>query len=182
MKFNEKTILEYANNVSEKSSVPGGGSVLALVNELSASLLLMVARFTLNKQGYEEYSDRMLEMIDVLENSKKRCHELIDEDAISFSELMSAYSSKDESLINASSIRAAEVPKDLYLEAKKLICLAEELISKGNKNVVSDAQIAYDLSFCSLKSCLHHIQINIDSITDENVKRNFVLFIEGERK
>ena len=56
MIFNEKTILDYTNNVSERSSVPGGGSVLALVNELSASLLLMVARFTLNKKGYEEQS------------------------------------------------------------------------------------------------------------------------------
>lgn len=182
MKFNEKTILDYTNNVSERSSVPGGGSVLALVNELSASLLLMVARFTLNKKGYEEQSERMHEIIDILEESKNRCHELIDEDANSFSSLMKAYSNKDEQEISACSIEAANVPKALYIEAKKLIFLAEELISKGNKNVVSDAQIALNLSKSSLSGCLHHIKINIDSILDENIKNSFITFLEGEKE
>lgn len=182
MKFNEKTIIEYTNNVSEKSSVPGGGSVLALVNELSASLLLMVARFTLNKKGYEEQNERMLELIDILESSKRICHDLIDEDAESFSNLMKAYSSKDENEISVCSIKAASVPKSLYLEAKKLIYIAEELILKGNKNVVSDAQIALDLSKSSLKGCLHHIEININSILQEDVKEEFITFIKGETK
>lgn len=180
MKFNEKTILEYVNNVSEKSSVPGGGSVLALVNELSASLLLMVARFTLNKKGYEQYYDRALEIIEILEASKAKCHELIDADADAFSKLMKAYTSKNEDKISACSIDAFNVPKELYLESKKIMCLAEELIKNGNKNLVSDAEIAYELAKSSLKPGLKHMEINVDSIKDENIKKQCILFIESE--
>ncbi len=182
MNYNEKTILEYVNNVSEKSSVPGGGSVLALVNELSASLLLMVARFTLNKKGYEEYNERALEVIDILEDIKEKCHKLIDEDASSFSNLMKAYSTKDNNKISECALEAFLVPKKLYLEAKSIMVLAQELIENGNKNLVSDAQIAYDLAKSSLEHCLKHMEINISSINSDEIKNKCLKFIESESK
>ena len=172
MNFKDKTIAEYINNVSERTSVPGGGSVLALVNELSCGLLLMVSRFTLNKKGYEEIHEKIIEIISVLEESKSELHDLIDEDAIAFSSLMEAFSSKNEDLISKASIEAAIVPQSLYFEAKKLIAIAEELIKIGNKNVISDAQIALDLSKSTLNGCLHHVEINLSAIKDEAIKKN----------
>lgn len=181
MNFKDKTIVEYVNALSEKSSVPGGGSVLALVNELSAGLLLMVARFTLNKKGYEEHNERMEEIIEVLEEIKGEVHDIIDDDAIVFSNLMKAFSSKNEEEISAASIEAAIVPQSLYYEAQKLICIANELILKGNKNVVSDAQIALSLSTSTLQGCLHHVEINIDQIKEEMIKNRFIAFLKEEK-
>ncbi len=172
MKLKDLSISEYTLKVSEKSSTPGGGSVLALTNELAASLLLMVCNFTINKKKYEQYQEEIKNYIVRINALKEDCHNLIDEDAIVFDELMKAYSIKDKELISKCSINAALIPLVLLTNTDHLIEYAKRLIEIGNKNVVSDAKIALDLLCGTIKGSLHHIKINLASILDDEVKNN----------
>lgn len=170
MELKSLSIEEYISSVAKKSSVPGGGSVLALTNELAAALLLMVCNFTIDKKGYENSYTRITELIKLVTSIKEECHDLIDEDAIVFKELMNAFSSKDEEKISICSIKAAMTPYKLLKNSELLMQYAKEIMTIGNKNLVSDAEIAYDLAKSSISGSLHHIKINLSSIKDDDVK------------
>ncbi len=170
MELNSLSIKEYINAVSNKTSVPGGGSVLALTNELAAALLLMVCNFTISKKGYENVHDRIERLIKEISLIKDNCHELINEDAISFNNLMLAFKSKNEDNISIAAIDAALTPYKLLKISKSLLKFADEIKLIGNSNLISDAEIAYELIKSSIPGTLHHIQINLKSIKDEKIK------------
>lgn len=181
MDFKTLTIEEYANEVAKKSSVPGGGSVLALTDELAASLLLMVCNFTKEKKGYEDHFRRIEFLMEKVNMIKKRCHDLIDEDARAFKDLMDAFSSKDTMRISNASINAALIPHELLKCSQLLIDYAEEIILIGNKNLISDAEIALDLIKSTINGSLHHIEINLSGIKNESIKNKLLRVVE-ERK
>ncbi len=182
MNLKGMTIEEYSSLVSEKISAPGGGSVLALVNELAADLLIMVCNFTIGKKNYEHYNERAKEILDELLELKQTCHSIIDDDASAFMDLMASFKTKDNEAISKASITAALVPQKLYECAKKIIIFADELILNGNKNVVSDAKIAKKLAQSSLQGCYHHVQINIENIMDQNIKNQLLDFLKKEEE
>ncbi len=174
MEYKNLSIKDYVEEVAKKASVPGGGSVLALVNELSSSLLLMVCNFTIDKKGYETQQRRIKELIRAISIIKDDCHNIIDDDANAFSALMKAFSNKDKQEIAKYSYDCAYVPFRLLKNALSLIDFSKEIIEIGNSNLKSDAQIAYDLAYSSLKGCKHHIIINLDSIDDKEKKDELI--------
>lgn len=174
MEYKNLSIKEYVEEVGKKASVPGGGSVLALVNELASSLLLMVCNFTIGKKGYEINQNRIKELMDEISIIKDDCHNIIDDDAEAFLFLMKAYSNKNKQEITKYSYDCAFVPFRLLNNALKLLNYAKEIMEIGNLNLKSDAQIAYDLAYSSLKGCKHHIVINLDSIDDKKRKDELI--------
>ena len=178
MKLYDMRISEYIDEVSKKSSVPGGGSVLALVNELSASLLIMVFEFTLHKKGYESIQDKVQNHLKSLKEIQIACHEWIQSDADAFSALMNAYHLKKEEMIEEASYKAACIPMHLYQKSIQLMGMAKEAIQTANKNLISDAQIAYRLAEASLEGSLHHVQVNMPHVTAEH-KQELEDFLKG---
>lgn len=174
MKLNELTILEYSNLLESKKSVPGGGSALALVLELSCSLCLMVCNFTIEKKGYENVTDRVKNIAEEVKEIKNQAHILIDEDGLAYQMVMDAYKTKDASLISKASIYGCEVPFKLFNLTKKCELLCEEMIKIGNKNLKSDAKIGRDLCKAIYEGCLDNIRCNIDSIIEENIKEKYL--------
>lgn len=177
MEFKNLKIEEYIKEVSKKSSVPGGGSVLALVNALAASLLLMVCNFTIDKKNYEQHQNRLIQLINNIAKIKDECHQLIDDDTKAFSELMTAFSSKDKEMISKCSYQAAYVPYRLLKNTDQLIEYAKEIILIGNKNLISDAEIAYQLLKSSIDGSKKHIEINLNGIDNPNDKEIFEKFL-----
>lgn len=182
MELKDLTITDYFNEVTKKTSTPGGGSVLALVNESAASLILMACNFTLDKKGYENVNGQILNFTKKTMLLKENSHSLIDEDAKAFSQLMNAFKSKNTELISNASFKAAKVPLDLLKISDQLILIAKDIIKIGNKNLSSDVQIAYDLLKASLKGTLHHININMSSIIDNKQVNEIKIYLKEREK
>ena len=104
------SVKDYLDELSKKVSTPGGGSALAIVLSLSASLGLMALNFTVNKKGYEDKQEKVKEYISKFEEIKNIGEKLIDEDAKSYKALMDAYRKKDETAIRKAACYACEVP------------------------------------------------------------------------
>lgn len=173
MKFGELSIKEYIEVLSSKQSVPGGGSALALVLELAISLDLMVANFTLNKKGYEEFNQEIEEMIDSLLVMRSKAHELIDLDGMAYQRVIDAYRSKDQQLISLASINGCEIPFQLYNLTRKCEEVCLRILQIGNKNLLSDARIALKLCQSIYDGCLDNIKCNIEGILDSKVKQKY---------
>lgn len=169
MSFQKYTVEQYQEELGSKKSTPSGGSALALTLETAASLCLMVCNLTVNKKGYESVRDQIINLVDVTNLIKEESKKLMDEDSISFNALMEAFKSKDEDAIAKRAIDSALVPYRLYMETKKLQHVAEVLVEIGNKNVQSDAIIAYDLCNAIYRGSILNIKANIPYIKDTKV-------------
>ena len=173
MKFEEMTIHEYEDILAMKKSVPGGGSVLGLTLVNAISLCEMVYNFTVDKVGYENVRDEMISLYNELIPLKKEAYSLMNEDSVSFLNLMDAYKSKDEKQIEICSNYACEVPYRLFVATKKVESIASRMSSIGNKNVISDSMIGEDLCKSIYRGCLLNIKANIRCVKDPNLLKKY---------
>jgi glutamate formiminotransferase/formiminotetrahydrofolate cyclodeaminase len=162
--------------VASEKPTPGGGSVCAYTGSLAASLLSMVSRLTLKRQEYQQYWPKVEEVLAEAESLRQRLMSLVDEDSLSFASLMRAYSLPKESELEKrarsteiqSGLRAAsETPLRTAEAAARVISLATSLAQYGNKNVLSDLQIAIYLAYASILGALSNVTINLHGMKDE---------------
>lgn len=161
------SVKDYLDELSKKVSTPGGGSALAIVLSLSASLGLMALNFTVNKKGYEDKQEKVKEYISKIEEIKNVGEKLIDEDAKSYKALMDAYRKKDETAIRKAACYACEVPLTLYLKAKILEEYLIDIHPLCNKNLLSDVDIALDLINSVYSGSKANLLLNIADVPEE---------------
>ena len=66
--YNERSLSDYLNDLAARRPAPGGGSAAALSAAIGASLMSMVANYTV---GNPKYKDSEADAGDILKNSKK---------------------------------------------------------------------------------------------------------------
>ena len=178
MEFKTLSIEEYNKELQAKKSTPGGGSALAITLSIAISLCKMVISFTIDKKGYEEYHDKLVEMDSRLDMYLLKAYKYADLDSSTFRALMEAFKSKDEERIESASIDACMIPFNLFELTQQVHNIADELFQKANKNVISDAKIASDLCYSIYPGCVLNIKANIVNIHNEEARKFFnkVLF------
>jgi formiminotetrahydrofolate cyclodeaminase len=91
---------------------------------------------------------------------------------------MTAYKTKDDKALNKASIEAAQVPAQLLELTQSIEVISDFLSRKGNKTVVSDARIAFDLCKSIYNGCILNIKANLSGITDNKAKEKLNAIIE----
>jgi formiminotetrahydrofolate cyclodeaminase len=170
------SLLEFAKTTASKDPVPGGGSISALAGSLSAALAEMVSGLTLSSKKYEEVHE---EMQTVYEKANKLCSELMDDiqrDSDAFTEVMDAFKlpkNTDEEIsvrseaIQAAFKLAAEIPMGVAQKAYSVMELSKIVVSKGNKNAVTDSLVSAMMARTAVLGALLNVKINLGSIKDE---------------
>ena len=87
----EKKTVEFIDELSSASPVPGGGGACAAVGALAAALGMMVANLTVGKKRYADVEDEMQECLSRLKELRDRLITLTDQDAEAFEPLSRAY-------------------------------------------------------------------------------------------
>ncbi len=177
MELNELTIEEYSLLLEEKKSVPGGGSALSLVLELAIDLMLMVCNFTINKKNYENVQDEIIALKKRLLEMKKQTHNLINEDAKAYIQVMNAFKTNNVDIISKSSLYACEVPYQLFILTEETEIIGKRIVEIGNKNLISDAYIGIDLCKSIYPGCILNIKCNIDNILENEDKEKYFKII-----
>ncbi|MEW6622656.1 MAG: cyclodeaminase/cyclohydrolase family protein [Bacillota bacterium] len=156
----------------------GGGSAAALTGGMAAALAAMVAKLSLKKDfglTHEEYSEiasRAGELsASLVEGSEN--------DVQAFAMVKAAYAmpkgTQDEkkeraAAIEQAFIQAALVPKYNAWNCHKVWELCTRLAGRSNPNASSDLETARSLARAAMIGCLLNIEINLDSIKNEDVK------------
>lgn len=149
------TLRDYLDDLAAKKPAPGGGSAAALTACLGASLLSMVVNFTLGKSKYAGYEKELKAILDESENLRKEFLDLVDKDVI-------AYESKN--------IRdALDVPLMVARLCFEGIKLCPPLITKGNKNLISDVAVAAELLECAFSGAYFNVEINLKTLADKKL-------------
>lgn len=184
MELRKLTVEGFINETASSSPAPGGGSIAALNAASSAALITMVANLTLGKEKYAAVEGDMKEVAAKAGALKDDFLALIDEDSNAFNKIMAAFKlpkDTDEAkkarsaAIQDATKGAALVPFKVGQKANELFDLAEEVITKGNQNAITDGAVAAMNARAAVRGAFLNVKINLGSIKDG-------LFVEDLQK
>lgn len=160
------TLKAYCDDLAAKKPAPGGGSAAALAGALGASLLSMVANFTVGKPAFVSAEREVRECLEETERLRKELLAMVDRDA-------EAYLSKD--------LRAClQVPLEVCGLCLRAMRLCPVLVDKGNPNLISDVAVAAVLLECSFSSSRWNVEVNLKAINDEALAKELRSRLDSE--
>mgnify|MGYP003293747004 FL=1 len=177
MKYN--SISKFIEVTSSNSPTPGGGSVAALLASLSASLSAMSANLTINKKGYEDVQNEMIDLSKLFENKSKIYLEYMNQDIEAFNEVMASYKLKKDTeeekkyrskVIQEKLHNAMRVPYSLASDIYSILDDIKWCYYNSNKNIQSDALMAMIIARAAILSCVCNVGMNLKSMKDETIK------------
>lgn len=165
------------------SPTPGGGSVAALLASLSASLAAMSSNLTINKKGYENVNNQMIDLAKLFENKANIYLDYMNQDIIAFNEVMDSYKLKKDTLeekeyrlkiIQEKLYKAMQVPYALAMDIYSILDDIKWCYYNSNKNIQSDALMSMIIARAAILSCVCNVGMNLKSIKAENVKEGIM--------
>ena len=176
MKLIEMKLKDFIDELSSDSPAPGGGSVAALAGALSSALSSMVCNLTIGKEKYKDVEYDMENLLERLQDIKKRLLDLINEDTRAFNRVMEAFklpkNTEEEKKIRKEKIqealkKATLVPLETARLCAEIIEISKEVAEKGNKNSITDAGASLIMAEAGLDIAILNVKINLKSIEDE---------------
>ena len=169
----------FSNEVSSESPAPGGGSVSALAGALSSSLVSMVANLSFGKKEYEKNID-LIEKIGIDgQKIKDNLLQLVDADTKAFDEIMRAFRMKKKTpediksrkeQIQLATMHAINIPLSTMEYSLTALSLSKKIMKIGNKNSISDAGVAAELSAAAINGAYMNVLINLKDINSNEYK------------
>lgn len=183
MKFVEKKIGTFIDEIDSNTPTPGGGTVSAFSSVLGCSLGRMVAHLTFNKKKYidldEENKDEFEKAFKELLEIKKVLESLMDQDSKVYDKVMEAYklpkTTEEEKEIRENTIEnrllsAIEVPLNVCQKSKRGLELLYILLKNGNKNAITDIGVGALLLYSGVEGGGLNVKINLSSMKNKKLK------------
>ncbi len=177
MEYKNCTIEDFSNLTASNAAAPGGGSVSAMSSSFGAALVIMAARLTENKKGYEEVQSEMKDAIAKAEPLRQELLEDIEKDSRSFDLYMQALKlpkkTEEEKRERRNAMqealkKACEVPLSVARKSIEVLELAKIVCEKANRNAASDALVAALSARSGCLGAVQNVLINSKGVKDEN--------------
>ena len=185
------TIKNYLDDLASGKPTPGGGSAAALAGAVGAGLLSMVANFTVGKEKYKDVEEEVNSCLQTSEKVRGRLLDLVKEDTLVYAKVSAAYKlpkgTAEEKDKRAQAIQealkgAASVPIEICQVVHQAVEICPQLLDKGNPNLVSDVGVGVVLLASAFESALINVEINLNSIKDEDFVINISKVLEPLKK
>ena len=163
----------FIEQLAAPTATPGGGSAAAASAAMAAGLANMVASMSRGKKAYVQYESQLSEAIARLGQLREELKAAIDADSESYNSVMKAYkaakeSSNGDAAINTALKQATSVPLGVAERAVEVAQIAGKLQPITNPNMKSDLTTAVALAKAALAGALANVEINLDSMKDED--------------
>ncbi len=169
-KLADLSLLTLLDRLASSDPVPGGGSASAIAGAMGAALVAMVAELTIGRTEYSEHEETLLELRTAAVERQQLLLSLADEDATAYQSVVAARRMPKETepqrearaaALRTAMIEAARVPLRAANVAAEVLELAARIAPIGNRNAVSDAGVAAQLSGAALRGALLNVRINL---------------------
>jgi glutamate formiminotransferase/formiminotetrahydrofolate cyclodeaminase len=173
----DQPLSHFLDQLANKSAVPGGGSVAALVGALGAGLVSMVTNLTIGKEKYQNVQPQIETLLGESEKLRLEMQDLIQKDTEVFGALSEVYrmpkSTEVQKTIRNIKMQealksACQVPLDIGVKALDVAKLAQQAADIGNEAVISDAGVAVILAQACAQSVALNMKTNIKNLRDES--------------
>ncbi len=170
----DRTLADFADQVSRDTPVPGGGSVAALGGALAAALSAMVASLTVRAPGTPVATRRvpasgLTDLGIEAQALKARLLALVSEDSAAFDAVMAARrlpkgSEGREDALRQATLRAAEVPAEVVRLCARAAQIAKTVAASGNPRCLSDAGVAAAMALAGAEGAALNVLINLPDV------------------
>ena len=176
MELKNLTVAEFSALTASNAPAPGGGSVSALVGNLSAALAQMVANLTVVREKYAAAQEDMQALLSQVPAIYEALLAAVDEDSRAFDRYMAALSmpktTDEEKKLRLDAMQeglkeASLVPLGVAQTALKLFAYLEKALTVGNPNAVTDAMVGVMLARTCVLGAIFNVRVNLSSIRDE---------------
>jgi glutamate formiminotransferase / formiminotetrahydrofolate cyclodeaminase len=162
----------FIEQLAAPTATPGGGSAAATSAAMAAGLANMVASMSRGKKAYVQHEAALSQAIARLGLLREELKSAIDADAESYNLVMKAYKAAKESADGDGTItpalkQATSVPLGVAERAAEVARIAEMLAPITNPNMKSDLTTAVALAEAALTGALANVEINLESLKDE---------------
>jgi methenyltetrahydrofolate cyclohydrolase len=175
----DQTIGAFLDQLAARVPAPGGGATAALHAAQSAALLAMVARYSDSSRYDAALMGRIIADADELRGEALM---LAEADADAFRAVSDAYrrprESAGEQAARSAAIAealagAARPPAGVIRVALTLTGIAQELLSAGNPNMITDVAAAAEAARAAAVTARAFIEVNLRGIKDLSVQQEF---------
>src|SRR5580704_12786616 len=162
----------FVEQLAAPTATPGGGSAAAASGAMAAGLANMVASMSRGKKAYVQHEASLSPAIARLGMLREELKSAIDADSESYNLVMKAYKAAKESADGDGAIttalkQATSVPLGVAERAAEVARIAEMLAPITNPNMKSDLTTAVALAQAALTGALANVEINLESLKDE---------------
>src|SRR2546422_77263 len=178
------TLDGWLDELAGGAPVPGGGSAAALAGALAGALVAMVARLTVGRKAHAGVQQRAAEILAEADALRAQLRRLVDDDAAAYAKVSAAYRlpkddprrtrAADEALVGA-----AQTPLAMARGAARLLALAQEIATIGNRNAHSDALVAEALARAALAGAVENVRVNVGSLSEPGLGKSLLDEAEG---
>ena len=158
----------YLNDLAARKPAPGGGSAAALQAAIGASLMSMVANYTVGNPKYKENEEKIGDILKKSEKYRSQLQVLIDRDVEAYEKLSAGMKkiAKDSPELDKLYKEAMKPPFEICKITAEALKLCEGLAEYGNKNLITDTAIAAILMEGAFFSAKFNVYINLKYIKD----------------
>lgn len=173
------TLMEFSNQLSTKSPVPGGGGTSAYVGALGIALGSMVGNLTIGKKKYMDVQDEIKELISKSEELRYKLQKLVERDAEVFYPLSQAYGlpketeeekQKRDEVMQRCLVDASMVPLEIAENVLEAIKLHERYAQVGSRIAISDVGVGVAFCMAALRGAKLNVLINTRLMKNAELK------------
>ena len=174
-------LIDYINSLKSTKPAPGGGSVAAVLTELSAALLHMACAISAHSsQNSDEKRAKLNVICERIDACLERAESLALQDEEAYREVSRAFKKKaqndEEIIVRKATIQqacsmASEVPCDVIDLAYDTLTLTSDVAPYINKSLLSDVAIVVAIVQASAKSALYLVHANLGYLDSSEAQR-----------
>ncbi len=179
----------YINSLKSTKPAPGGGSVAAVLTELSAALLHMACAISSQSPKTDEEKKAKLNVIcERIDACLERGEALSLQDEEAYREVSRAFKKSTHTVEEAAQrnltiqnacYKAALVPCEVIALAHEILILTSDVEGYINSSLLSDIAIAVALIQTAAKSALYLVHANLEYLDSENAQRVYKIASES---
>lgn len=171
----DMTVTGFADETSNESPAPGGGSISAYMGALGAALGTMVANLSAHKAGWDDRWEEFSEYAVKGRETMTALMALVDEDTEAFNRIMAVFAmpkgtpeekAARSAALQEATLYATEVPLRTMRESVKVFDLAEAMARQGNPASVSDAGVGALAARAAVLGAYLNVRINAAGLKD----------------
>lgn len=175
MIYTDLSCRDFTERVASKNSIPGGGSVAALVGAFGSALSSMVAELTVNKKKYADVQWEMQKYMAEIKMIQEDLLTLSQKDTEAFEPLSKLYGRKSKDPVEQAQIAKAKedalyecckVPMEIIRKCGRAIEIAKVFSEKANRVVIADAASSAVLCKAAMETASFSVYINTNMMKD----------------
>lgn len=156
---------EFLDSIASETVAPAGGTAVAFVGAIGASLCEMVCVHTLGNEEYADVAGEMAVLRDDLHRQREHLLDLAEADATVVDEL---FSTGDGEIEEFAIKRSIGVPLTVAIACENVIELSVDVAATGTQNALPDAGTGVILTRAAFQAAVFTARSNVDWVSDQS--------------